>query len=200
MDLSWGQGHIAHEYLYKSIKKFGEKLEIKDSKVAIGRFIKTENNNQIYTHIFGESCQNGIEYLGFQFDGKKVQLKNSTLSNAWRKMKKRSHGWAKSWTKRYRNKGDDWLLENANLEDRVTEVLRTLTSKQSKLGKDGSIKDWTFISYVKRSEKAFKEYETAFDVQTKKYRKQAISIFEEALDEAIKRHGSEAFKEKGGQL
>lgn len=186
----------AYNYLSKSIKNFGNKLEIKPSKTAIGRFLNPPSG-QIYTHLSGASCQNGIEYLGFQFDGKKVQLKNSTLSNAWRKLHKRVHGWAKKWVKRFRNKGDDWLFDNAPLKGKTTEVLRTMTFPQSE---KSDLENWTFISYVKRAEKAFGDYDTNFDKQTKKYRNKTYQLFEESLIESIRRNGYKAFIDRGGSL
>jgi hypothetical protein len=187
---------VAFNYLQNSIKNFGNELKIKKSKAAIGRFIQ-HSGGQIYTHIQGDACKNGIEYLGFQYDGKKVQLKDSTLSNAWRKLKKRSHGWAKSYVKRFRNKGDFALLSDAPIDSKVTETLRTLSMRQS-VGSD--VKEWTFISYVKRCSKAFEDYETRFNSQTKKYKKQTKKLYEDALVEAVKRHGSAAYIRSGGSL
>ncbi len=182
-------------YLKSLITKCGPELKIKDEKVAVGRFIRHETG-QIYTHLFGKSSQNGLEYLGFQFDGVAVQIRNSTLSNAWRKLHKRAHGWAKRRVRRFRNKGDAWLLA-APLEDKATEILRTLSVPQSG---EASVKDWTFNSYVKRAELAFKEYDNRFASQIKKYKKRTHSILEEALVEAIERHGKETFIKHGGVL
>jgi hypothetical protein len=43
-----------------------------------------------YEHVSGEKGRDRIEYLGFRFDGKKVYLRNSTLSNFYRKITKRA--------------------------------------------------------------------------------------------------------------
>lgn len=182
-------------YLQSLIKKSGPELRIKDEKVAIGRFIR-HDATQVYTHLFGKSSQNGLEYLGFQFDGLCVQIRNSTLSNAWRKLHKRSHGWAKRRVRRFRNKGDNWLLATP-LEDKATEILRTMSVRQSG---NASVRDWTFNSYVKRAELVFKEYDTRFSSQIKKYKKRTYGILEEALAEAVERHGEEIFIKRGGIL
>ncbi len=183
------------KYLEPLIKKCGPELEIKPEKIAIGRFIR-HDAGQIYTHLFGKSSQNGLEYLGFQFDGVSVQIRNSTLSNAWRKLHKRSHGWAKRRVRRFRNKGDRWLLA-APFEEKATEILRTMSVPQTM---EASVKDWTFNSYVKRAELAFKQYDTRFESQIKRYKKRTRAILEEALVEAIKRHGEKAFIKRGGTL
>ncbi|MEO0545132.1 MAG: hypothetical protein AAFY99_15065, partial [Pseudomonadota bacterium] len=133
----------------------------------------------------------------FQFDGQRVQLKNATLSNAWRKLNKRVHGWAKSYVKRYRNRGDSWLRDNASLQDKATEALRVLTAPQST---DMDYRDWTFMSYVRRCERTFSSYSNNFNGQTLKYRRRVVRLYGEALEDAINRHGAEKFKNAGGQL
>ncbi|WP_424992757.1 reverse transcriptase domain-containing protein [Oceaniradius stylonematis] len=187
---------IAFEYLQRSIENFGSKLKIKDSKVAVGRFIQL-GDRSIYTQIRGQSCQNGIEYLGFQYDGQAVQLRNSTLSNAWRKAKRRAHGWAKSHVLRYRTKGDAWLRSSLNPEDKATEVLRTLTVRQAK---EGDVTDWTFNSYVERAKNVFSDYANNFESQTKRYKRAISKMHVDALEDAIKRHGKRAFFVKTGRL
>lgn len=182
----------AFKYLEKSIQNFGDKVKIKPSKTAIGRFLKIPSG-QIYTHLVGDSCHNGIEYLGFQYNGKSIQLRNTTLSNAWRKLHKRTHGWAKKWVKHYRLKGDDWLLNNAPLTEKTTETLRTMTYPQSQ---SSEMDDWTFISYVERCKKAFISYDTKFDAQTKRYKKKTRQLFRDALIESIGRNGLAAFERK----
>lgn len=183
-----GQAYdIAEKYLQNSIKLHGDKLEIQPKKVAIGRFIRHTDNSQIYTHIKGYASQNGIEYLGFEYDGRKVQLRNSSLSNAWRKLKKRTYGWARRYVRRYRDRGDDWLRANAPLKFETEKIIKVVSLGESDPRK------WTFNRYVKRCERAFADYETVFLSQTKKYRKTAIEeVMQKAFDKAISKHGREA--------
>lgn len=184
---------IAKDYLENSIENFGEHLKIKPEKVSVSRFVQG-SDRQYYTHIIGKSSRNGLEYLGFQFDGKIVQLRNSTLSNAWRKLKRRSYGWAKRWVRRHRAKGDAWMLANAPIEIQVEKILRRVSVREKDFRK------WTFSKYVQRCGKTFANYEHNFSSQTKKYRKQSKSVIEAALKKAIKKHGYRACERKGIDL
>ncbi|MBG6173455.1 hypothetical protein IWQ55_000973 [Labrenzia sp. EL_208] len=179
-----GQSYeIASNYLRSLVTKNFKELKIKPEKVAIGRFIPA-SRELIFTHLSGPASVNGLEYLGFQFDGKVVQLKNSTMSNAWRKLKKRSHGWAKRWVRQYKLKGDAWLLENAPIDRKVTETLKD--KRASKIENFGEL---TFRSYVERCDRVFSDYETNFKSQLRRYKRLCRKQFETALTKAIKTYG-----------
>lgn len=179
----------AHQYLRKSLEDCGKELEIKSEKVSVSRFIQGYDR-QYFTRITGASSQNGLEYLGFQFDGKQVQLKNSTLSNAWRKLKRRSYGWARRWVRQHRAKGDRWLRKNAPIDFQIQKILQRVSVQET------DHKKWTFNRYVSRCEKAFSGYETKFTSQTKKYRKTTRKIIEKSLRKAISKHGHAACRRK----
>lgn len=181
---------FAMTYLQGSIGNFGEKLKIKAEKVSVSRFIQG-SDRQYYTHIIGKSSRNGLEYLGFQFDGSVVQLRNSTLSNAWRKLKRRSYGWAKRWVRQHRAKGDSWLRANAPVKMQVEKILRRVNIQEKDFRK------WTFNRYVDRCRRTFSTYDQRFASQTKKYRRQTKVIIEAALEKAIVKYGSEACSERG---
>ena len=83
-------GLEAETYISDLIRTYGDALEIKPSKTSIGRFKSSNVLTFDYEHVSGEKGRDGIEYLGFRFDGKKVYLRNSTLSNFYRKITKRA--------------------------------------------------------------------------------------------------------------
>lgn len=83
-------GLEAETYISDLIRTYGDALEIKPSKTSIGRFKSSDDLTFDYEHVSGEKGRDGIEYLGFRFDGKKVYLRNSTLSNFYRKITKRA--------------------------------------------------------------------------------------------------------------
>jgi Reverse transcriptase (RNA-dependent DNA polymerase) len=188
-DFSFVKSHIV-----KSIEKEYSELKIKEEKVAVGRFLKI-GEKQIYTQIVGSASFNGIEYLGFQYDGEAVQIKNSTMSNAWRKLKRRSYGWAKRYVKRYRAKGDQWLLTNAPLENKVTEVIKSVNGVNA-----SDYSELTFRKYAGRAQKVFCSFETKFASQVKRYKRLAKRQFELALQNAVSKYGFDAFVKKGGKL
>jgi hypothetical protein len=157
-------------------------LVIQDKKVAVCQF-STCDFGLKYTHIFGSASKNGLEYLGFRFDGKVVAIKDATLSNAWRKMKKRSYGSARRFVRQFRAKGRVWLIKNYA----KSRLLRTMIMKVS-YSQDIGYENWTFRSYVQRAAIAFSKYETVFSSQTRRYRKLAEAQIDRDLDLAIKRH------------
>jgi hypothetical protein len=186
--------NLARVYLQQAISLHGNELKIQNEKVAVGRFISV-GEKQVYTHIYGNSSQNGLEYLGFEYDGFRVKIKNSTLSNAWRKLKKRCYGWARRYVRRYRAKGDIWLIANAPLKFETERIIKIGSVKEK------DFKKWTFNRYVKRCEIAFKKYDVVFANQTKKYRKTALRVvMNKAFDKAIAIHGSQACRKKGIRL
>ncbi|WP_425417422.1 reverse transcriptase domain-containing protein [Oricola indica] len=170
------------ELLQSEISREGAELQIKDKKVAVCRF-SANGSNQAFSHIFGEASKNGLEYLGFQFDGKRVSIKDSTLSNAWRKLKRRSYGFARRYVRRYRGKGQIWIIENYPFNFLIKKFLLKVT-----YGQDIGYEVWTFRSYVRRASNAFSGYETIFSKQTKKYRSFAEDLLTRDLNLALRRH------------
>ena len=66
------------------IPKYGAKLAIKDSKSSIHVF-RQISGRRTCECVFGKG-RNGLEYLGFRFDGRNVYLRDSTLANLNRKV------------------------------------------------------------------------------------------------------------------
>lgn len=62
-------------------------LEIQKKKTQIFHFIKNGNNLECYQEFENHCTKNrNLEYLGFQFNGKKIMLKNSSISVFYSKM------------------------------------------------------------------------------------------------------------------
>jgi len=175
--------HDTKRYLQSQISKFGEQLKVQDKKVVIGRF-SSSSTNQSYNREFGKASRNGLEYLGFAFDGEKVTLKDATMSNAWRKLRRRSYGFAWRYVKRYRDKGEVWIRHNYPHSQLLRSIIQIVS-----YGQDTGPESWTFLRYVKRSRKKFADFDTRFLSQTRKYKQQALALILADLDKAIKRHG-----------
>ena len=170
---------LAKKHLQRKIRSFGSKIRIQDKKVSVVKF-EDHYGDLKFTHLFGKSSQNGLEYLGFEFNGNEVKIRNSTLSNAWRKLKRRAYGFSARFVKRYRDKGKLWLRSNFPQKWLQKELLRKVTYSQ-----DTSYEKWTFISYVRKAIRQFSDYTTYFSRQTKRYRRLAeltiIKCFNRAL-------------------
>jgi hypothetical protein len=169
----------AKELLQDTIRGHGRKLRIQDRKVAVVEFAKSTDGLS-FSHHFGSASKNGLEYLGFEFDGRWIKLRNSTLSNAWRKMKKRAYGNAARFVKQYRLKGKVWLAANYPAARIETEILRNVTVNQ-----DVGFKVWTFTKYVRRCITAFQGYENIFAEQTTRYRRLTKKMIDIAFNRSV---------------
>jgi hypothetical protein len=97
--------------------------------------------------------------------------------------------------KGYRNKGDLWLLSNAPLDAKVTEVIKSVS-----VVKVGDYSELTFRKYTERAKSIFGDFETKISGQTRRYKRLAKLQFEIALKKAVKKHGYQAFTSAGGDL
>ncbi|MEE9909083.1 RNA-directed DNA polymerase [Brucella intermedia] len=169
-------------FLQLRIRKYGAKLQIQDKKVCIGEF--TDAGATItYRHLFGSASKNGLEYLGFEYDGQRVKIKSSTLSNAWRKLKRKSYGHAWRFVSRYRNKGEVWMRTNYPYTFLEKRMLQNVTFNQ-----DNGFESWTFVKYAQRASKAFIGFAPIFSQQTRRYRRLTKTIIENDLNKAIARY------------
>lgn len=170
----------AKDFLQATIKKHGNRLTIQDKKVSVSSFSRTTTGLE-YFRLFGSSSRNGLEYLGFEFDGNKVKIKDSTMSNAWRRMKRRAYGSAVRFVKRYREKGKSWLLANYPFHEIETKILRNVTVRQ-----DDGVRSWTFVKYVVRARRAFRSLNPMFAGQTKRYRRLTRNMIKVTFERAVK--------------
>ncbi len=78
----------AVRYTSDLIRNYGRELKIKNSKTCVVQF-KREGDRLRYRHIkqrSDESGKNGFEYLGFRYDGRRVYVRDSTISSFYRKV------------------------------------------------------------------------------------------------------------------
>lgn len=143
-------GYEAKNYVTGLIAEFGAELQIKESKTSIVRFCEADGASLNFELVSGSQGRNGLEYLGFRFDGKKVYLRDSTLSNFYRKITRRARKQAQKHVTRYSGKSAEWLLENFNFQqfEKKFGRVRDFESLSTKKG-------WTFWTYAKRASERF---------------------------------------------
>lgn len=181
------------DFLQSEIEKYGSELKIQDKKVSVCEF-KRISGELKFRSIFSEKNKNGLEYLGFEYDGRVVKIKNATLSNAWRKLKRHSYGFAKRYVKRNRSRGDRWVMDNFPRSWMQKKLLKDVSYSQ-----DTGYEEWTFVKYIRRASKLFNGYERIFSNQTKRYRYLISKVVEYSLKKAIIRHGNAAVISRGGR-
>lgn len=137
-------------------------LEIKQSKTQVFHFIK-ENNSLVCYQEFGNflNGNKNLEYLGFQFNGEFIYLKNSSISKYYRKMK-RSIRRSKFYTNHTKDKKNNGRLFINQLQKRHTYLGAERRAKRirikNSIGKDKFIKikniyDYgNFLTYARKSE------------------------------------------------
>ena len=88
------------------IKKYGKALQIKGMKTCIVRFTRAPDGLS-FEHIRGPQGKNGLEYLGFRFDGRQVYVRDSTISRLYRKVARAAKGVARGFAAAHPDKSAD---------------------------------------------------------------------------------------------
>lgn len=169
------------EKLSKLIKDQGEKLQIKMDKCTIHSFERI-SKGQKCQQIFGKSGKNGLEYLGFRFDGKNIYFRDSTFANLNRKIVKSAKRNCISFAKRHPTRTLDQLLETFPME-----------AFRKKFGKvegffelSGDKKHWTFWTYAARSSEHFGPRGRYLTRQLRNFEKNCAILVQKYMSVGIK--------------
>jgi hypothetical protein len=134
----------------KQIEKFGKKLRIKEEKCSVFEFKKT-GMRQTCELVHGLQGRNGIEYLGFRFDGKNIFLRDSTLANLNRKIARVAKAHVFSLIKRYPGKDRAFLKSKIKVEAVVQRFGRVVDFGEH----SDDYRTWTFWTYARRASVIF---------------------------------------------
>ena len=144
------EGKALADKIRGMIGKFGSKLVIKEKKSSV--FVLTKKGKaQDFMLVHGTQGKNGVEYLGFRFDGKKIFIRDSTLSNLYRKIASSSRYAAISLVKRYPGRDYAFLESRFNYEKLIQNFGRV--KDFGELSDD--YRNWTFWTYARRAAKIF---------------------------------------------
>jgi hypothetical protein len=144
------EGKALADQVRGMIGKFGSKLVIKEKKSSVFEFA-TKGNYQSYNVVQGIQGKNGIEYLGFRYDGRKIFIRDSTISNLYRKVTGSARYTAVSLLKRY--PGRDYAFLESKLD---YEKLIQNFGRVKDFGEAGDdYRNWTFWTYARRAAKIY---------------------------------------------
>jgi Reverse transcriptase (RNA-dependent DNA polymerase) len=144
------EGRALAEEIRGMIGKFGSRLIIKEKKSSV--FVFTNNGKaQDFRVVQGTQGRNGIEYLGFRFDGRKVFIRDSTISNLYRKVARSSRYAVISLLKRYVGRDQAFLESRFDYEKLIQNFGRV--KDFGELSDD--YRNWTFWTYARRAAKIF---------------------------------------------
>lgn len=134
------------------IKKFGDQLIIKDAKTCVVKYYK-EGQGLKYKHIEGPQGKNGLEYLGFRYDGKNVFVRESTISRLHRKISLSASAEAIHLVKRYKGKSVAYLMSKFDYSAFSQRFGKVKDFEKC----SDDVRDWTFWTYLKRASAIFGE-------------------------------------------
>jgi len=166
----------ARTFSINLIQKFGDQIKIKDAKTSIVKYYKSETGPK-YEHIYGTQGKNGLEYLGFRYDGVNAFIRESTISRLHRKISLSASAEAIHLVKRYRGKDIAYLISKFNYS-----VFSQRFGKVKEFEKcSDDVRDWTFWTYVKRAEAIFGDKGRGIPAQVRNQK----SFIEERVCQAI---------------
>ena len=144
-------GRAAREYAQRLMRQQGEQLFIKPEKCQSVRF-KISRDHLVSFEVGKRRNSRGLEYLGFRFDGESIFIRNSTISNLRRRMRRSVRARARALVARYRGKDLNFLSEAFDVD---LFLLRFGRVPDFELNRD--YKKWTFWTYAKRAAVTFGE-------------------------------------------
>jgi Reverse transcriptase (RNA-dependent DNA polymerase) len=181
-------GEAAMKFAQNYITKYGKQIKIKDEKSYIYEFSPDSDGGLNFSRVLGNEGQgkNGLEYLGFRFDGKKIYIKDSTLSNLWRKVTRKAMKEAVVAAKRYPDKSSADIRKFINYEKLMKEFGRVEDFDD----KSDDVRNWTFWTYASRAQEVFGDLGKPIAGQLKRHKLVIRNKVNEALDRAVLRRNS----------
>lgn len=136
-------------FVSSEIEKTGEKIKIKKSKTSITEFFHDGEkiSHRPIPYKGTVNNKNGLEYLGFRYDGENVYIRDSTVSRFYRKVSSGAKQSAHQLIENNPSKTIPELIEQFNFS--------IFYQRYGKVDKekyiDSDYKSWTFYTYMKRA-------------------------------------------------
>lgn len=175
------QARAIMDTLPSRIRAYGDELLIKPDKSSLVRYTRTGGGEQTCELIAGRG-RNGLEYLGFRYDGRSVFLRDSTMSNLHRKVAAVARNQAEATIKRYPGKTYTQLCDMFNFESFTKRFGRVEGFEPA-----STSKKWTFWTYVVRSVEEFGPAGQKIHGQVRRLRQRARHRVDEEIARAIAR-------------
>lgn len=174
-------------YAADLIRQFGARLELSSKKTMMFQFQR--NGNQLSASQIAREKEDSpsiqlnkdLEYLGFRFDGNRVFIRDSTLSNLNRKMVKSGRRSATAHVKRYPGKSLSELVDLYNFEDFHRRFGRVRDFHEQ----SDDFRKWTFWTYVRRAADIFEDDGHRIRRQFRNFTKSADQLLEAEIERAL---------------
>lgn len=145
---------------------YGKRLQIKASKTSIFQFFRS-GSRQRFNLLRGATGRNGLEYLGFRYDGCRAYIRDSTISNLKRKIVYAVRREVRKLIKRYPDKNVLELMDLFNYEEMMKRFGRVENFEDFA----SSHRNWTFWTYATRASALFGDLGRPFFQQMKGIRR-----------------------------
>ncbi len=162
------------------IGRHGKRLKIKAEKSSLFTF-RVTGDRQECKLVEGEQGRNGLEYLGFRYNGERVYIRDSTLSNLRRKVARVARREALVAARRYPTKDLRYLIANFDYERLIARFGRV-----EEFGEyHNDYRTWTFWTYVTRASKVFGAMGGAIPRQLRRHRVLVRARIDTELERAV---------------
>jgi hypothetical protein len=171
------EGNAAAVFAEEQLKNCGPQVLLSKKKTAIVEFIETASGLLSTKRVDRPTARGGLEYLGFRFDGRRVYIRESTMSKFHRGIRRAARARATQLVRRYPGKSETFLMQAFNA-----------TAFEMKFGRVADFESslehrrWTFRTYVKRCVEVFGDHENGFYQQMRNHR----AFIRQAAEEAIR--------------
>lgn len=173
---------IVKEFAETRIRDFGEQIFIKSTKTSVVEYSQ-DNDQRIFELVDGLQGRNGLEYLGFRYDGRNVYIKDRMLAGLYRRMKAAAKAEAWRLASRYQGKSYEELRRRFNYSEFMQRFGRvedfSYESERSK---------WTFWTYVVRAVRCFGPKGYSINRQLAGFSKKLKSYVDSELEWAAAYH------------
>jgi len=151
------------------IPQYGSKLQIKEKKSCLLAF-RREADGQSFAVILGKEAKqhnNGLEYLGFRYNGRRCYLRNSTISGFHRKIVRAARSAARELADKYPDDDAKALRTYLNYE----RLLKRFSKIEEFDVHRGEYRKWTFWTYARRAAAEFGDWGNPILHQIRRHRK-----------------------------
>ncbi|MDR3734452.1 MAG: reverse transcriptase domain-containing protein [Acidobacteriaceae bacterium] len=161
----------------------GQILKLQNTKSTVHKFTQSEaTKSQSCEHIEGSSGKNGLEYLGFRFDGKRVFIRDSTRSRLQRKM---TYAVNAAVRKLYSANSTKGRAELKKLFE-PNKILHQFYKIRDFENKVMTPKSWTFWTYAIRAQQVFGDKGKSIARQLRNFRRSILHKAEKSIDKVTK--------------
>lgn len=174
-------GRAAREFASNLITQFGRQLKIKPEKSSTIKFVQCPSGGHRAERVGEKRRVDGLEYLGFRFDGKRIYLRDSTLSNLNRKIKRAARAVAHGLAARYPGRTADFVFRQLDLNAFMKKFGRV---EDFEGNEDYAL--WTFWSYAKKAAQVFGPVGTQIFQQLKGGREKVEHLLRAEIADAVK--------------